>query len=53
MERKNIPWNTISYSEIISACEKGQWKKALDLLTEMEAGDFLPNRLMLDTTVDF
>ena len=54
MERKNIPRDTVTYNAAISACEKGgQWEKALDMLTKMEAEEGLPNRLRLDTTLDF
>ena len=37
MECKGVEPNTITYSALISACEKGRkWERALELLKEME-----------------
>ena len=54
MQDKKITPNTITYSAVISACEKGgQSEQSFRLLQEMEKANLLPNKISLQQTIDF
>lgn len=52
MVHKNCERSVITYSSLISACEKaGQWQLALELFNEMHAEGCIPNTVTFNSLI--